>query len=118
MSGGGGGQGAPFPIPPPFGSGSSDKLPKKAPSLTDPLSKGVLFEIAHRLPFSAIIDQKSLKHLWWTKFLVTAIKTKSNSQHLKPLCHTLQAHYKQTNDEAIHCITRTGLLLGCLPARQ
>ena len=37
MSGGGG---APFPSLPPFGRGSSGRLPKEAPSLTHPFSIG------------------------------------------------------------------------------
>ena len=65
--GGGGGEQPLFQPPPPFGRGFSVRLPKKAPSLTHPLSKGGLFGIAHRAPFSAILHQKTLKHLWWTK---------------------------------------------------
>ena len=55
-----GGAGAPFPNPP-FGRGFSGRLPKKA------LSNGGLLRIAHSVPSSAILHQKTLKDLWCTK---------------------------------------------------
>ena len=59
--GGGGGQGAPFPNHPPFGRGSSGRLPKR-PLLSQPPFPGEggggLFGIAHRVHFSAILDPK------------------------------------------------------------
>ena len=65
----GGGARSPFSNSPPFGRGSSDRLPKKAPSHkhTQTLSKRGLFAIAHRVPFSAILDQKTSKHVCRTK---------------------------------------------------
>ena len=56
------------PPPPPLWQGLFGQAAKKGPfSLEHPLSKGGLCGIAHRVPFSAILDQKTLKHRWWTK---------------------------------------------------
>ena len=62
---GGGGGGSPFSNPPLAGALRAGCL-KKPFSHTPPFQGG-FFGIAHRAPFSAMLDQKTLKHLWWTK---------------------------------------------------